>query len=229
MPINLESIYRSLEPGARILDVGCFGFRQLEFTRSLGLEGLQHFGVDYNEYPELPAGFVYRRADLNRAPLPFEDDQFDCVVASHVIEHLNHPVEFFGECIRVCKPGGFVHLEAPSERALMLPGMPFKHDSFFSTSFYDDPTHTGRPWSPQAFHRLTRYYGCEPMATGYRKSWRRRLLLPFTLPYALLTRNGRMLEEVVWGAVGWASYATLKKPTSLRGAPPFTYYVPSDR
>jgi SAM-dependent methyltransferase len=229
MSKELETIYRRLGPGARILDVGCFGFRQVEFSRSLEIEGLHHFGVDYNDYQELPEGFVYRRADLNHDPLPFEDDFFDCVVASHIIEHLSRPVEFFGECIRICKPGGFVHLEAPSERSILLPGMPFAHEKFFSTSFFDDPTHTARPWSPQAFHRLTRYYGCQPITTGYRTSWKQRLLLPLTLPYALLTRNGRMLERVLWLAVGWASFATLQKPGSMHGAPPFTYFIPTDR
>ena len=113
----------------------------MERARRLGLLRLKHFGIDYCDPAKIPEGFVFKKVDLNHQPIPFDDDQFDLVVASHVIEHLGKPLEFFAECARVCKPGGLIYFEAPSERSLLLPGMPFEHDKFFSTSFFDDPTH----------------------------------------------------------------------------------------
>jgi SAM-dependent methyltransferase len=80
------------------------------------------------------------------------------VVGSHVIEHLANPLFFFSESIRVCKPGGWVSIEAPSEVSVMLPGFPFQRDGFYSTSFFDDPTHIGRPWTTQAFYRLAKAF-----------------------------------------------------------------------
>jgi len=212
------------------LDIGCLGFRQVQVAQALGLPHLQHFGVDYCE-PEdpLPAGFTFKRADLNSQRLPFEDDTFDLVVASHIIEHVSKPVEFFGDCVRVCKPGGLLYFEAPSERSLWLPGMPFRHHRFQSLSFYDDPTHCSRPWTPQAFYRLAKYYSCEPIRTDYLFSWFHRLLSPATLLLGLITRH-RLFECCVWQTVGWASYLIAQKPTQVRGQPAFRYYLPeSDR
>jgi SAM-dependent methyltransferase len=223
----LQSLYGRLEPDAKVLDVGCFGFRQVELASRLGLHGLRHAGVDYNEYEEVPPGFDFRRADLSREALPFEDDSFDLVVASHVIEHLPRGGEFIGECLRVCRPGGVVYVEAPSERALLLPGMPFAHDDFYSLSFFDDPTHVGRPWTPQSLHRLARYYACVPEATGHIKSRRALLLLPFTVLWALMARRPALLQHSCWSALGWASFAVIRKPTTVHGVPTFTYYVPS--
>jgi len=226
---RLDRLFFQINPEGSVLDVGCLGFSQMKNAHRLGLLKLKHFGVDYSECDQVPAGFVFKKADLNLQPLPFEDDQFDLVVASHIIEHLQRPIEFFGECARVCKPGGLMYFEAPSERSLLLPGMPFEHDKFFSTSFFDDPTHCSRPWTPQSFHRLARYFSCEPLKTGYRVSWKVRLLFPAICIYSLITRNGKLLEACCWAAFGWASYLEVRKPGNLCGKPGFHYYIPSNR
>lgn len=227
---NLKDLYRCINPSGHVLDVGCFGFAQVKLASSLGLTQLRHSGVDLNDYHDLPPGFQYRKADLNKEPLPFDDDAFDLVIASHILEHLEHPVDFFSECVRVCKPGGYIYIETPSERSALLPGMPFLFDKFFSTSFYDDPTHVGRPWSAQSLHRLTRYYQCIPVDTGihvFRPA--QRFLGIFRIISALIRKDGNKLERNVWGVVGWSSYLIAQKPVESKGRQPFVYYIPSDR
>ena len=225
-PRHIREVYRQIPQDAKVLDIGCIGFKQIEIARSLGLDRLQHFGVDYCD-PEgpLPERFTFKRADLNSDKLPFEDDTFDLVIASHIIEHIAKPVEFFGDCVRVCKPGGRLYFEAPSERSLWLPGMPFNHHLFHSLSFFDDPTHCSRPWTPQAFYRLAKYYSCEPIKADYLFSWVHRMLAPVTIPIALITRH-RLLMWCVWQTVGWASYLVARKSSQLRGKTTFRYYLP---
>jgi SAM-dependent methyltransferase len=208
-----------------VLDVGCWGFQQMKIANHLGLTGLKHFGVDWGKPEGVPAGMVYKQADLDKESIPFPDDSFDFVIASHVIEHLGDQIAFFGECVRVCKPGGLLYFEAPSERSLWLPGNPFNHDDFYTVSFWDDPTHSRRPWTPQAFHRLTLYFSCQPIKTGHLFSWIHRILFPGTLLVCLLTRN-KLLETCVWQAVGWAAYLIARKPASVSGKPAFRYYIP---
>lgn len=231
MSLHLISCYRGIPSDGKVLDIGCANFRQVGISRELGLYGIRHYGVDYcAPGGELPDGYCFRMADLDRVPVPFEDDMFDLVVASHVMEHLSRPVEFFGECARVCKPGGLMYFETPSERSLFLPGMPLEHDKFFSLSFYDDPTHASRPWTPQSLHRLTRYFSCEPLQTGYLRGPRRmRWLFPLYLLYAWLRQSGKLLEIYCWAAVGWASFLVARKPSEVKGKPPFRYYIPTDR
>jgi len=219
----LNAVITKLPLGAMVVDVGCTGFDLVERAVWLNRSDLIHSGVDYMPL-EVPEGFKFVRADLELEPIPFENDSFDLVVASHIIEHLGNPSDFAAELVRITKPGGLIYLEAPSERSLWLPGMPFEHDKFCSLSFYDDPTHQQRPWSPQAFHRLFRYLHCQPAKSGYHYSLRVRCFFPFLLAGALLMRSARLLEFCVWRGIGWASYAIVRKPLDLHGAPKFHYY-----
>jgi SAM-dependent methyltransferase len=69
-----------LEPGMRVLDVGCgtMGLRALE-------PDLEITGVDLSPRPTYPGPFL--RADVT-AGLPYSDGEFDLVYSSSVIEHI---------------------------------------------------------------------------------------------------------------------------------------------
>ncbi len=222
-----ENLLWQISPNASILDVGCLNFRQYFASQRLNLKKHVHSGIDYaSPASKIPDGFIFKSADLNKDKIPFPDDSFDLVVASHIIEHLINPVDFFGDCIRVCKPGGLVYIEAPSERSLFLPGMPFDHDKFLSTSFFDDPTHVFRPWTPQALYRLSRYFQCEPIKVNYFYSKKIRILFPLLIAYALLFKDSKRLQNWCWRAFGWSCYLIVKKPTTMSGQPIFNYYIP---
>jgi SAM-dependent methyltransferase len=225
--MKLKEIIKDLPPGAKVLDVGCCGFTVVRMAHELGRTDIQHFGVDYCEPKEFPEGFTFRHADLSKASVPYPDDEFDLVIANHVIEHLAAPVEFFGDCLRVCKRGGLFFLACPSERALFLPGFMFKWDHFSSSSFFDDPTHVGRPFSPQSLWRLARYYDSVPLHAGYYTSWLFRLTWPVLLPAALILRISWLYESIVTGCVGWSSYILAQKQTA--GKPNFHYFYPDNR
>ena len=225
-----ETLIRELPLGSNILDIGCLAFRMVKLASSLGRMDVAHSGIDYMDLSaSAPVGFTFRRADLSREPLPFPDDAFDLVVASHVIEHLRNPIEFAIECVRVAKPGGLIYVEAPSERSLWLPSMPFEHEKFFSLNFFDDPTHQFRPWPPQALYRLFRYLSCEVVSADYYYSKRIRILLPWYLFKAWRKKSGCLLEQYLWLAVGWSAFAVVRKPGNLQGTPVFNYYIPESR
>ena len=225
-PASLLHAYDLIPKEGSVLDVGCLGYHQYRISQHLGMTKLRHFGVDWGDGQDAPEGFGFRKADLNRDKLPFPDDMFDFVVVSHLIEHLDHPVEFFGDCVRVCKPGGILYFEAPSERSMWVPGNPSHYDDFYTLSYFDDPTHVLRVWTPQAFYRLAKIYSCQPIMAGRLFSWIHRILAPLTIPFCWLTKN-RLLETVIWQTVGWATFLIARKPKEVTGRPPFRYYIPN--
>jgi demethylmenaquinone methyltransferase/2-methoxy-6-polyprenyl-1,4-benzoquinol methylase len=49
---------------------------------------------------------AFQRADV--CALPYSDNQFDLVMAAHVLEHLPDPVVALKEMLRILKPGGWL-------------------------------------------------------------------------------------------------------------------------
>lgn len=105
-----------LEPGQRLLDVGCGpGSITLDLAQLLGPTG-SVVGVD-SAAPIVEAARAAGRArgdhrtqfevaDVLR--LPFQDASFDVVHAHQVLQHLGEPVAALREMARVCRPGGLV-------------------------------------------------------------------------------------------------------------------------
>ena len=68
--------------------------------------------------------------DLNVLPWPWDDNSFDLIVACAVFEHLrNTLLETVGECWRILRPGGVLHMKLPY---------------WDSEASYRDPTHYWR-------------------------------------------------------------------------------------
>jgi SAM-dependent methyltransferase len=106
-----------LQPGMRVLDVGCgaLGLRGLE-------PGLDITGVDLVTRPEYPGPFV--QADAARR-LPFDDAAFDLAYSSSVVEHVEpeRRAAFAAEVRRIAR-GWFVQTPAwsfPIEPHALLP------------------------------------------------------------------------------------------------------------
>lgn len=79
----------------KILDLGC------DNNKYKGKEEDTVIGVDFDKYPDVDV--VH---DLEKAPLPFEDESFDMVVMNHVIEHINNRSQLVDEIWRVLKTDG---------------------------------------------------------------------------------------------------------------------------
>lgn len=64
--------------------------------------------------------------DLNSFPYPFEENTFDEILASHVLEHLNNFHDAVTELYRVSKPNAIIKVYAPF---------------FLNTKYFGDPDH----------------------------------------------------------------------------------------
>lgn len=82
----------------KILDIGCGPHSKKE--GSIGLD-------------KRPAPHVDVVHDLNVYPYPFRDDEFEWVDMSHVIEHVDRPLNLMNEVHRIASNGATVRIITP--------------------------------------------------------------------------------------------------------------------
>jgi SAM-dependent methyltransferase len=110
----------------KILDIGSGkGNHLVGFKRN----GLEVYGIDKRkECLEALVDFDIRDCNLEKEPLPFEDNTFDFVFSKSVLEHVVNTDNFLKEALRVLKPGGVAVILTPDWRSQCL-------------FFWDDYTH----------------------------------------------------------------------------------------
>ncbi|MEO6387887.1 MAG: class I SAM-dependent methyltransferase [Croceibacterium sp.] len=119
-----------IEPGARILDLGCGLGGGVTFLIARGFDA---FGADIFEYwgnqahlcwhkARQPADVLARLTLAESASyrLPYPGNHFDHVISMQVVEHLDDRAAVFAEVARVLKPDGTsVHLYPDARRPFM--------------------------------------------------------------------------------------------------------------
>jgi ubiquinone/menaquinone biosynthesis C-methylase UbiE len=112
-----EAVYDflALGDGDRVLDMGCGRGFYLNFTRRLA-PGADVIGAEL----DLPLLFTARSRVLgsrlvnaNAYRLPFNNESFDKIIFSEVIEHVPDDAAALAELYRVLRPGGIVAVTAP--------------------------------------------------------------------------------------------------------------------
>ncbi|MBT3246258.1 MAG: class I SAM-dependent methyltransferase [Actinobacteria bacterium] len=115
-----------LKPGDRVLDLGCgFGRHAYEVLRrgaavvacDLGIDELRQVrGVVAAMYldGEIPETASVGTAAGDATSMPFDDDSFDHVIASEVLEHIHDDDGALAELTRVLRPGGTLATTVPA-------------------------------------------------------------------------------------------------------------------
>ena len=114
-----------LQPGDRVLDMGCgAGRHAFEMFRRGG--DVMAFDQDGDELArvldlfgamrdagEVPAGAEADVKQGNALEMPFADEEFDRVVAAEVLEHIPDDRTAIAELVRVLRPGGTIAVTVP--------------------------------------------------------------------------------------------------------------------
>ncbi len=102
---STTSIFSKFPPGhdfggKKVLNVGC-GFAQYKRPNVINLDA----------FPICKPDVVH---DLNTVPLPFDDEQFDIIIANHILEHIPNWWECFNDLTRVLKTNGQLIIWVPA-------------------------------------------------------------------------------------------------------------------
>jgi SAM-dependent methyltransferase len=91
----------------QVLDFGCGSGQLVERMVELGYDAYGCDVVPATEWQGVASG-PQRLKQIDRAPyrLPFDDERFDIVLSTSVLEHARNPDEYLSEIFRVLKPGG---------------------------------------------------------------------------------------------------------------------------
>jgi SAM-dependent methyltransferase len=105
-------------PSLRVLDLSCGEGALLELLHAAGgeVEGTHYREDDYIlKHPRaiLSTATIHKEVDLTRR-LPFDDQSYDVVIATEVIEHLPSHSAMLAEVSRILKPGGYFLCSTPN-------------------------------------------------------------------------------------------------------------------
>jgi SAM-dependent methyltransferase len=115
-----------LPPPAKVVELGSAPGDQIAALARLGYDATSvDLGAAEDEWGS--GQFGYFRAllaeagvknitwDLEVTPYPFQDEEFDAVVLTEVLEHLReYPARSLGEILRILRPGGRLYLTTPN-------------------------------------------------------------------------------------------------------------------
>ncbi len=112
----------SLPTGIRVLDAGCgygvYSFMLAERKHHISsidiseerIQAIQQRILEYQPYASL---IFPKQGTLTN--LPYEDHQFDLIICSEVIEHMEEDAKAVSELVRVLAPGGYLVLTTPTD------------------------------------------------------------------------------------------------------------------
>lgn len=130
----------------RVLEIGAgCGVMHIVWTKKHGIDGyaVEPEGEGFGDSAEV-ARFLLAANQLDPMRivgatgenLPFDDDHFDIVYSSNVLEHTNDPAQVLREAVRVAKPGGIVQIVCPNYLSYFDGHYAAFHPPIFSNSFF---------------------------------------------------------------------------------------------
>lgn len=169
---------------SKVLDFGCKHAPDACLIRhSLGSE-VSISGYDFERGDAFPDFYSYAGIDFTEANhpwlLPYEDELFDNVIASGVLEHVAMTTESLKEIYRVTKVGG----------SLIVTFLPNRRSyTEFLVRKSGSPFHHRRLYSRRLAKNLLLHHGFEPQAVGFHQ------FIP--------AQRGGKLSEVLWPLNAW--------------------------
>jgi 2-polyprenyl-3-methyl-5-hydroxy-6-metoxy-1,4-benzoquinol methylase len=113
LPFELEHLIK--KPKGKLLDVGCGSGSSLLVAKQLGWDvtGLEIDPSAVKAARELGLNIV--EGDFRQ--LKQFENQFDCIICSHVLEHVHFPLELLGMLTQALRPQGLLLLSLPNAKS----------------------------------------------------------------------------------------------------------------
>ena len=164
-----------------VLDVGC-GYTASKYANVVcDTQDLKDFYKDKK--------FI----KLNEKKLPFKDKEFDFVIASHVLEHVEDPKFFLNEIQRVSLKGGYIEVPTKLEDNLVFEN---KNDHLWHIDFDDDENKLLISKKQNYFDPILTVSTIKKLQKYFRKSLVIELYWENEINYSLIEKNEDSFEKI---------------------------------
>ena len=136
---------------SKILDIGAGSGHSLFPLKNNGWGELWAVDIDdFNKGTFEKAEIIFNQVDVEKQPLPYQNNFFDVIISFHVIEHLLNPHNYLEEIERTLKNSGVFIMVTPNWRKQYR-------------TFWRDPTHV-HPYDKESIRRILKSYNFNPIA-----------------------------------------------------------------
>lgn len=195
-----------------VLDVGS-GSGGLFFWKEYMLpnrKDMKMTAVDLQKGEHFDRYEKYVILNLDDKTLPFEDDSFNFIMLSHLIEHVNDWKSLLDQCSRILKKSGVMYIETPSLHTRDLPaskkfkdmGLPCQ-----TINFFDDGTHV-EPVNLDEVGNYVKAINCMTLEKGYCRSI---YLEDELLAYGHKHTDMEVAQYGLWSKLLFSSYIVIQK------------------
>jgi SAM-dependent methyltransferase len=198
--------------GSKLLDMGAgnggliYWKHWLEPHRS----DLELFAVDLTKGANFDKYKDWQACNLDQADLKWDDQFFDSVLMSHVMEHLENPVADLKKINQKLKKGGQFYVEVPAPLTKNLPkNSELKSKGFPVTisNFFDDSTHL-RTWELIKIEEMALESGFKVVQQG---AICNRFLADSLFDFGVKNNDEEIATYGYWLREGWANFMILSK------------------
>lgn len=191
--------------GSSLLEVGC----GKGAFRAWLPESVRYSGLEFNDEAVQKARTA--GLDVRKQPVEAHADEgrrYDVVCAFQVLEHVEHPKQFFHACVQALKPGGTLMIAVPAQDSFL---------AIASNSPLNMPPHHVTRWTDRALTDLAHSEGLhkadiwhEPVA-DFHKEWH-----ATTLAYHALTRFGLYRPRLIDNSVRYRLLGRVVRLSTVR-------------
>ena len=169
-------------PNWNILDIGCGYDANILAKVICDIQDLSAYYKDKK----------FIKLDPQKKTLPFKDKEFDFVIASHVIEHVENVENFIGEIERISKQG-YIELPTKLEDNLVFEN---KNDHLWHMDFDDINSKLEISPKVQVLEPILTVSSMKKMHQFFRKSFVLELYWQDKIEYVLLNKSKNVTEKI---------------------------------